>query len=120
MSHLEASTGKLPLVLVILLAPTRIRGRTATASARFGHGRSGIDIAHKEQHSNVGNILDSGGIIALWNLGFIEKDVFDRVRNLNSLAAIGCIDVERGEGRHRLRLCYWLHLGLGRSRLWSN
>ena len=101
-------------VLVIFLAPARFRSRTATSSARFGHGRGSINVASKEKHCSMGNVLDSGGIIAIRNLSLIEENVLDRVRNLNSLAANRCIDVERSEGRYRFRLDYWPYLGLGR------
>ena len=68
----------------------------------------------------MGNVLDSGSIIAIWNLSLIEENVLDRVGNLDSLAANRCIDVECGEGWHRLRLDSWLHLCLSRSWRWSN
>ena len=48
----------------------------------------------------MGNVLDSGGIIILWNLSLIEEDVLDRIGNLNSLAANRCVNGECGEGRH--------------------
>ena len=64
----------------------------------------------------MGNVLDCGGIIAIRNLSLIEEYILDRVWNLNSLAANRCVDVERGEGRHRLCLDSWLHLRLGRCR----
>ena len=41
----------------------------------------------------MGNVLDSGSIIAIWNLSLIEENVLDRVGNLDSLAANRCIDV---------------------------
>ena len=123
MSHLEASTDIGAFILVILLAPARFRSRTATTSARFGHGCCGINVASKEKHCSMGNVdfvelklLNCGGIIALWNLSLIEENILDRVRNLNSLAANRCVDVECGEGRYRLFLDSWLHLGLGRCR----
>ena len=58
MSHLEASTGIGAFILLILLAPTRFRCRTATTSARFGHGCCGINVASKEKHCSMGNVLD--------------------------------------------------------------
>ena len=120
MRHLEASTGKHTLVLIILLAPAIFRCGTATISARFGHGRSGIEIADKEKHRNMGNVLQCCCIIAFRNLSLVEEYVLDRARNLNSLAAIEGVDVESSEGRYWFRLGYLLHLGLGRSWLRSN
>jgi hypothetical protein len=117
MSHLEASASIGAFVLVILLAPAIIRGRAATTSARFGHGRSGIDVAHEEQHGYVGNVLDSCNLIAFWNLSFIEEDVLDRIRNPDLLDLTASVDVENGLGWCGLGLNTWLNFGLGRSRL---
>ena len=116
MCHLEASASIGAFILVIFFAPTRFRCRTATTSARFRHGRCGINVANKEKHCSMSNVLDNGDIISLWNLSLIEENILDRVWNLNCLAANRCVDVECGKGRHRLCLGSWLHLGLGRCR----
>lgn len=77
MCHLKAATGKHTFILVILLAPARFRSGTATASTRFRHGRSGIDVASKEKHGGVGNVLDCCNLIAFKNLSLIEEYVLD-------------------------------------------
>ena len=102
MYHLEESASIGMFVLVILLTPIRFWSGTATTSARLGHGRSGINVAGKEKHGSMGNILDSGGIIVLWHLNLYEENVLDRVRNLNYLTDNRCIDIERSEGRTRI------------------
>ena len=53
------------------------------------------------------NLLDSSGIIVLWNLSLIEEYILDRIGNLNSLAANRCVDVECSEGWHRLFQDSW-------------
>lgn len=113
MCHLEASASIGAFILVIFFAPTRFRCRTATTSARFRHGRCGINVSNKEKHCCMGNVFNSGGIIVLWNLRLIEENILDRVWNLNSLAANRCVDVECSEGRHRLCLNSRLNFYLG-------
>jgi len=68
MCHLKAATGKHTFILVILLAPIRFRGGTATASARFGHGCSGIYVPSKEKHSNVAIVKIGEKCLALKNV----------------------------------------------------
>ena len=75
MCHLKASTGIGAFVLVIFLAPARFWRRTATTSARFRHGCCGINVAYKEKYCSMGNVLNSGGIIAIRNLSLIEFQV---------------------------------------------
>jgi len=96
--------GKHAFVLVILLSPARFRSGTVTISSRFGHRCNGIDVPCKEKHGNVGNVLDSCNLIALWNLSFIEEDVLDRIGNLDLLDLTASIDIENGVGRFRLGL----------------
>ena len=45
----------------------------------------------------MGNVLYYRHVIALRNLGFIEEDVLDRVRNPDLLAFTTSIDSEKGE-----------------------
>jgi len=49
MSHLCATVGKLPIIFIILLTPTRRRCRVTTAT-RLRHGSGCIDIPCKQQH----------------------------------------------------------------------
>ncbi len=60
------------------------------------------------------NLLDSGGIIALWNLSLIEEDVLDRIRNPDLLDLTASIDIENGLGWCWLGLDTRLNFGLGR------
>lgn len=77
MSHLEASMGKGSLVLVLVTSPTRLWCSTATTATRLGHRCSGINVADKEKHCSMGNVLDCGYIIVLWNLSLIEEYILD-------------------------------------------
>ena len=83
MSHLETAASILTFIFVIFLTPTRFRGRTATTSAGFRQGCGSIDVPCKEKHRDMGDVLCCDGIIAFWNLNFIEEDVLDRIGNLD-------------------------------------
>ena len=121
MCHPKASAGIGAFVLVIYLAPTRFWRRTATTSARLGHGRGGINVADKEKHCSMSNVdfvelnlLDSGGIIVFWNLSLFEENVLDWIRNPDFLDLTTSIDIENGLGWCRLGLNTRLNFGLGR------
>ena len=77
MSHLETAASKGTFVLVFLLSPTRFWGRTATSSALFGQGCGSIDIASKEKHRDVSDVLYSGSFVAFGYLSLVEEDVLD-------------------------------------------
>ena len=51
----------------------------------------------------MGNVLDCCSVIAFRNLGFIEEDVLDRVRNPDLLGFTTCIDSEKSLLRFWLR-----------------
>ena len=53
----------------------------------------------------MGNVLDSGSIIAIWNLSLIEENVLDRIRNPDLLDLTASIDIENGLGWCWLGLC---------------
>ena len=97
MCHLKASASIGAFVLVIPFAPIRFRGGSATTSARFGHGSSGIDVSSKEKHCSMGNVLNCCNLIAFRNLSLIEEDVLDWVRYLNGLCANKRVYAEYGE-----------------------
>ncbi len=84
MRHLEATASILPIVLVILLAPSKLWG-TATTATRFGQGSCGIHIANKEQHGNMSHVFDCCKIIVLWELSFVEENVLDSVWDPDTL-----------------------------------
>ena len=68
----------------------------------------------------MGNVLDCCSVIAFRNLGFIEEDVLDRVRNPDLLGFTTCIDSEKSLLRFWLWLNFGLNFGLDRFRCLSS
>ena len=78
-SHLCTTMGKLPVIFIVFLTPTRRRDRTATATW-LRHGSGCINVPCKQQYRYMSDILCCRYIIVLWNLNLISKDIFDWVR----------------------------------------